>query len=91
MPFDHDAEAKEPLSIFEVFFNSGRDDNLPIGPSAYIAVCSPYLDRQGFRKITSTERSYEALANQVEHLKALLDACLADIKARFAASNGAPV
>jgi len=34
---------------------------------------------------------YEALANQVEHLKALLDACLADIKARFATSNGAPV
>ncbi|MGY4199020.1 hypothetical protein [Bradyrhizobium sp. USDA 4520] len=90
MPFDHQSEANEAPRKIELVFSSGRGvlkDGLPVPPSAYIALGRFGSDMDGRIKIASEETSYQALENQVAHIKALLDACLAEAKASFAASN----
>ncbi len=90
MPFNKEAESNEAEFRIELIFKSGRpvwDSGLPMPPSAYIAMSSFCSDEKGRPMITTAEMSFGALQTQVEFIKALLDARLADAKASFAASR----
>jgi hypothetical protein len=63
----------------ERLFGRGRKE-----ASAYIAMGTVCEDEQKRPMITNVELSYDALKGQVDYIKALLDARLAEAKARFA-------
>ncbi len=90
MPFDKEAESNEPEFRIQLIFKSGRpllDSDLPAPPSAYIALGSCSYDEQGRPMITTDETSFSALQAQVEYIKALMDARLAEARAKFLAAN----
>ena len=90
MAFDKEAEDNELEFQFELIFkhNKPKDPtDLALGPSAYIAMGTFASDEKGRPMITSEEMSIDALAAQVEHIKATLDARIADAKARFKATR----
>jgi hypothetical protein len=90
MPFDKEAEANEPEPNIELIFDSGKPtdpEGLEAGPSAYIAMGWFSSDKNGRPMITNQEMSFGPLKSQVEDIKACLDACLADAKARFMAAG----
>jgi hypothetical protein len=87
MAFDKEAEANEPEFKIELIFKSGARQGLPMPPSAYIAMGSFASDERGRPMITAEEMSFQTLRAQVEHIKAALDARLAEAKARFAAAK----
>jgi hypothetical protein len=85
MPFDN-----EPETRIELIFHSGKanDKNgLAMPASAYIAMGSHSEDERQRPMITTRETSFGALEAQVEHIKATLDARVAEAKARFAANT----
>lgn len=85
MPFDHETEANEQPRRVELVFRSGRPKKgeLPMPPSAYIAMGWYTADDDGAPRLTTDTVSYEELKAQVENLKAQLDACLGQAKAQF--------
>ena len=90
MPFDKEAEANELEFHIELIFDSGKPTNpggLEEGPSAYIAMGWHSSDKVGRPMITNREMSFGVLRGQVDDIKACLDACLADAKARFMAAG----
>jgi hypothetical protein len=90
MSFDREAESDEVEFHIELIFKSGKPHqkhSLPMSPSAYIAMGSFSSDAKGRPMITSEEMSHEALKAQVEHIKAALDARVAEANARFAAAK----
>jgi hypothetical protein len=89
MPFDHEAEANEPAPRLDLIFKSGRskEGGLPMPPSAYIAMGWWSTDDEGRPRLTTEEMSFDTLKAQVDLLKGLLDARLAEAKAQFEAAN----
>jgi hypothetical protein len=88
MPFDRESEESEREFRIELIFNSVKSANdLPVQPSAYIAMGSFPSDQSGRPMITSEEMSFGPLKSQVEYIKACLDARLIDAKARFLAAG----
>ena len=90
MAFDKEAELNEPAQRFEVVFSSGRPrsgDDLSMPPSAYIAMGWHSSDDEGRIRLTTEEMTVEALETQVRGIKLSLDGCIAEARARFAASN----
>jgi len=90
MTFDKEAEENELEFKIELIFKSNKPkhpDDLALGPSAYIAMGTYASDAHGRPMITSEEQSADALAAQVEYIKAALDARIADARARFAATD----
>jgi hypothetical protein len=92
MPFNKEAVSNEAEFRIELIFKSGRpvwDSGLPMPPSACIAMSSFCSDEKGRPMITTAETLFGALQAQVEFIKALLDARLAEAKASFprASSN----
>lgn len=90
MAFDKAAEENELEFKIELIFKSNKPkdpNDLSLGPSAYIAMGTYGSDEKGRPMITTEEMSVDALAAQVEHIKAALDARIADARARFAAAN----
>lgn len=88
--FDKVAEANERENHFELIFDSGKPkslDQMPMGPSAYIAMGWDTTDETGRPMLTPPEFSAEVIKNQVEAIKAELDARVIEAFARFAASN----
>jgi hypothetical protein len=90
MAFDKEAEENELEHHIELIFKADRPKSptdLTLGPSAYIAMGRVCSDQRGRPMITTQEMSLGALKGQVDYIKACLDACLAEAKARFAAED----
>lgn len=91
MAFDKEGELNEPARHFELVFSSGRPrakDDLSMPPSAYIAMGWRSSDEDGRPMLTTSETSVDALEAQVKDIKGRLDACIAEARACFTASDG---
>jgi hypothetical protein len=88
MAFDKEAEANETEHLIKLVFDSGRpmsEYDLPMPPSAYLALGS-FSSNKGDPMLTTREYSFGALEAQVRELQAVLEARLAEAKARFLAT-----
>jgi hypothetical protein len=91
MAFDEEAELNEPGPHFELVFSSGSPLNkgdLSMPPSAYIAMGWHTSHKNERPMLTTREMSVDTLEAQVREIKARLDACIAEARARFAATGG---
>lgn len=90
MAFDKEAETDELPPRITVKFESGHptaNNGLPMPPMAYIAITRGSCDANENPMLTTRETSAEALEAQVQEIKAMLDGCVAELKARFAATT----
>jgi hypothetical protein len=87
--FDQDADINEIDHLIVLVFDTGRGSaGVPsIGPSAYIALGSHACDSDGKAMLTTREMSFDTLKAQVDEIKSLLDARLAEAKARFSVAT----